>query len=75
MIVHVNDNLWAFSESVKNFKIDPEIYPYVDKVPIDPVANMEYRINLLESAKDDIGLQQQLCEMCREDTLFFINTP
>jgi hypothetical protein len=42
-------------------------------VPKDLIANLQFRVHILEDSATDRALQHGLREMCRQDILFFIN--
>jgi hypothetical protein len=63
----------AYHEWVRSFEIDRERYPYYDLVPKDLIENLSFRRELQVAALEDLELQQQLWQMCRRDTLFWIN--
>lgn len=48
-------------------------YPYFPSVPQGYQTNMTWRLKVLEAARSDGVLQEQLREMCRQDLLFFIS--
>jgi hypothetical protein len=70
---HANPYDLSYHQNVRDFKVDEERYPFYKLVPKSEIENLQFRIHLQEAARDDVGLQQQLWQMCRRDTLFWLN--
>ena len=64
----------ASHSEVRDFEINPDEYPFYARVPTNILENLKYRQRLLDEAINDKGLQRDLLDMCRQDTLFFVNT-
>ena len=47
--------------------------PYVDLIPKDPIANLEWRIKVREAALESTEVRDALYQACMEDVLFFVN--
>lgn len=63
-----------YNDEIRDYVVDKDKYPFFSSVPSDPAENVRYRQSLYERAMNDVGLQRDLREMCRADTLFFIQT-
>jgi len=49
-------------------------YEYFPVVPIDPVENQKWRIDLKNKCLNDERKQEGILEMCRDDSLFWLSS-
>ena len=64
----------SYHDFVRSFTVDEEQYPYYSMVPKNVWRNLAFRKMLREEAANDTTVQEDLWNMCRRDTLFWINS-